>query len=121
MVLVLVFLALVLSLYSVSQRYIAAMLRVETVRTLQRQRDEGCLHAAGRGLDLLETGFPATAPYACGVTIETSAGPIAFTVTFTREGTDAQGRSTWSVRAAPTGPLESPPPMPAWFTAASPP
>ena len=36
MVLVLVFLALVLSLYSVSQRQIAAMLRMETVRTLQK-------------------------------------------------------------------------------------
>jgi len=114
-VLVLVFLALMLSFYSVSQRQIAALLRTETVRTLQKERDEGCIQALGRGLDLLETGFPPTSPYVCGVTIETGAGPRSFTVTFGKEGTDAEGKPKWSVRAVPTGPLESPQPMPARF------
>jgi len=116
MVLVLVFLALVLSLYSVSQRQIAAMLRMETVRTLQKERDEGCLQALGRGLDLLETGFPPTNPYVGGVTVDTSTGPRSFTVTWTEEGTDATGKPKWSVRAVPTGPLETPQPAPPRFS-----
>ena len=121
MVLVLVFLALVLSFYSVSQRQIAAVLRTETVRTLQKQRDEGCMQALGRGLDLLETGFPPTSPYVCGVTIDTSMGPRSFTVTWTEEGTDAEGKPKWSVRAVPTGPLETPQPMPPRFIPLTPP
>jgi hypothetical protein len=121
MVLVLVFLTLALCLYGVTQRQIAAMLRTETVRSLQRQRDEGCLQAAGRGLDLLETGFPPTDPYTCGVTVDTSLGSRSFTVTFTGEGMDAEGKPKWSVRAAPTGPLETPQAMPPRFTETNPP
>ena len=41
MVLVLVFIALLLSIYSVAYRDVAAALRIETVRTLRQQRDEG--------------------------------------------------------------------------------
>ena len=109
MVLVLVFLALVLALFSVSQRHIAAALRIETVRTLQKQRDEGSLQALAHGLALLETGSPPSDPYVCADTMNTSTGARTFTVTFAREGTDSQGRPAWSVRAAPTGPLEHPP------------
>jgi hypothetical protein len=115
MVLVLVFLALVLSFYSLSQRQMAAVLRTETVRTFQTQRDEGCIRALGRGLDLLETGFPPTSPYVCGTVVDTSAGSRAFTVTFQNEGTAADGKPAWSVRAAPTAVTETPEPMPSRF------
>ena len=121
MVLVLVFLALVLSFYSLSQRQMAAMLRMETVRMLQRERDEGCIQALGRGLDLLETGSPPASPYVCGVTIETSTGPRPFTVTFAQEGLDAEGKPRWSVRVVPTGPSEPPQPMPPRLAPPTPP
>jgi hypothetical protein len=98
-----------------------ATLRMETARTLQIQRDEGCIQAVGRGLDLLETGFPPTDPYVCGVTVDTSTGPRSFTVTFGQEGTDAEGKPRWSLRAVPTGPFDTPPPMPPRFTPPSPP
>jgi hypothetical protein len=113
--------ALVLSFYSLSQRQMGAMLRMETVRTLQRGRDEGCIQALGRGLDLLETGSPPASPYVCGVTIETSTGPRSFTVTFGQEGFDAEGKPKWSVRAVPTGSSETPQPMPPRFIPATPP
>jgi hypothetical protein len=121
MLLVLVFIALVLSFFSVSQRYIASALRTDTAQLLRRERDEGTLRALGRGLALLETGFPTENPYSCGTTIVTSAGPRTYTVTFSQEGADPEGRPRWSVRAAPTGPYDSPPPMPQRFTGTSPP
>jgi hypothetical protein len=112
MALVLVFLALVLLFYSVSQRQMGSVLRIETVRARQRALDEGCTQAVGRALDLLETGFPPANPYVGGVTLQTSAGPRSFTVTLREE--DA-GRTRWSVRAVPSGPLDAPPPMPPRF------
>ncbi len=65
---------------------------------------------------LLETGYPPTNPYVCGVTIDTSTGPSAFTVTFV-----SQGGGNWSVNSAPTAADESPLPMPLVFAATSPP
>jgi len=112
MVMALVFIALLLSIYSVAYRQVAAALRIETARTLQRQRDEGSLQALARGLTLLETGLPPEDPYVCAVTIGTSTGERSFTVTFTSE---AEGR--WCVHAAPTQPPDSPEPMPVSFAA----
>ena len=86
MVLVLVFLALVMAAFSMSQRHIAAALRIETVRTLPSQRDEGGLQALAHGLALLETGSPPSDPYVCAVTMNTSTGPRTFTVTLGRLG-----------------------------------
>jgi hypothetical protein len=110
MLMALVFIALLLSLYSVAYRDLGAALRIETVRTLQRQRDEGSLQALARGLTLLETGLPPQDPYVCAVTLDTSSGERSFTVTFAWEGDNR-----WSVHAAPTQPLEYPEPMPVTF------
>ena len=110
MVLVLVFIALLLSIYSVAYRDVAAALRIETVRTLRQQRDEGSVEALARGLTLLETGLPPQDPYVCEVTIDTSTGERSFTVTFI-----STAGNNWSVHAAPTQPLENPDPMPASF------
>ncbi len=110
MVMVLVFLALMLSIYGVAFRHVAAALRIEHARTLQRQRDEGSVEALAKGLALLETGLPPSDPYVCAATIDTSTGARSFTVTFVSEGASA-----WSVHAAPTQPLETPPAMPTSF------
>jgi len=110
MLLVLVFITLVLSVYGVSYRYMAAALRVEAARTLQGQRDEGSMHALALGLALLETGLPPSESYACGVTISTSEGPLPFTAIFTLET-----EGIWSVEARPTSLIEDPPPMPDVF------
>jgi len=111
MVLVLVFIALMLSMYSVAYRHVAAALRIETARTLRTQRDEGSIHALARGVALLETGLPPSDPYVGGVTLDTPTGERSFAVTYTSEEGD-----TWSVHAAPTGPLEDPEPLPASFS-----
>ncbi|NQT11597.1 MAG: hypothetical protein HQ582_02540, partial [Planctomycetes bacterium] len=110
MLLVLVFIALVLSIFGVSYRYMATALRVETARTLQQRRDEGSVHALALGLALLETGLPPSESYACSVEISTSEGPRSFTVTFTLEKEDI-----WSVYARPTSPIEDLPLMPDSF------
>lgn len=110
MLLMLVFIGLMLCFYGVAYRQVGAALRVETARTSQRQRDEGSIQALARGLALLETGLPPSAPYVCAVTLDTSTGARSFTVTFATEGPGA-----WSVHAAPTGPLEDPVAMPPTF------
>ena len=115
MMLVLVFIVLFLSLWSVAYRHTAAALRIESGRSLAVQRDEGSLHALARGLALLETGYPPTDPYACGVTIETSSGPRSLTVTF--ESAEAEN---WSVSSRPTRPNENSPPMPDSFAPTAP-
>lgn len=115
MMLVLVFIVLFLTMLGVACRRTAAALRIESVRALQVQRDEGSLHALARGLALLETGLPPSDPYACGVVIDTSEGARSFTVTFTSEG-----GNNWSVTSSPTGAGEAPPAMPVVFTPPSP-
>jgi hypothetical protein len=113
MLLALVFLVLFLSLWSLAYRQVASVLRIETARSTRIRRDEGCTRAVARGLALLETGYPPTTPYSCGVTLTTSAGARDFTVTFTLEG-----GSNWSVAATPG---TSTIPMPAQFTQTAPP
>ncbi|NQT13401.1 MAG: hypothetical protein HQ582_11670 [Planctomycetes bacterium] len=110
MLLVLVFIALVLSVFGVSYRYTATALRMETARTLQQQRNEGSVHALARGLARLETGLPPSDPYACGVTISTTEGLRSFTVTFALET-----EGVWSVHARPTSLIEDLAPMPDSF------
>ena len=53
MMLVLVFIVLFLALLGVAYRQTAAALRIESVRSLQIQRDEGSIHALARALALL--------------------------------------------------------------------
>ena len=117
MVMVLVFMALLLSIYGVAYREVAATLRIETARVLLRQRDEGSLPALARGLALLETGPLPQDPYVCSVSIDTPTGPphwsrvtCWFTVTFASE----MGTNNWSVHVAPTE-LQENPLMPATF------
>ena len=107
MVLVLVFIALLLTFYSVAYRHVAAALRVETARTLRRQFDEGAIHAVARGVALLETGSPSNG-YEC----RTMINERAFTVTFTEK---AGEEGVWLVHAAPTEWPDDPQPMPESF------
>lgn len=115
MVLVLLFLVLFQALLGVAYREMAAALRIVSVQAIQAQRDEGSVHALARAMALLETGLPPANPYVCGATIETSAGPRSFRVTFTLEA-----GTTWSVRSAPASPDESLLPMPGTFAAPPP-
>lgn len=113
MTLVIVFIVLFLSLLSLAYHQTAAALRVESIRDLQRLRDEGSTHAMARALALLETGEPPSSPYVCGVTIDTYTGPRPYTLTFTAE---AEGR--WSVHAELTQPGDDPQPLPDSFAQA---
>ncbi len=113
-VLVLIFIALMLCMYSVAYRHVAAALRIETARTLLKQRDEGSVHALAGGVTLLETGMPPSDPYVCAVIIGTSPNERSFTVTFVSEGGNA-----WSVSAAPTQWPDEPQAMPATFATGS--
>ena len=99
MVTVLISLALMLALISVSQRHLASVLRIEHARVQATRRDEGRIPALARGMELLETGLPPSSPYSCETTIDTSEGPQPFTVTYSNEGANQ-----WSVVAGdPTG------------------
>jgi hypothetical protein len=110
MVLVLLFLVLFLALLGVAYREMAAAVRTVSVQSLEADRDEGSLHALARAMALLETGLPPANPYVCGATIDTSAGPRSFRVTFT-----SPADTTWSVRSAPASPDETLLPMPSTF------
>jgi len=116
MLLVLAFLVMFFSALSLAYSQLAALIRAETARAKELQRDQGCVPALARALALLETGYPTASPYVCGVTIDTAAGPKPFTVTFT-----SQGGGNWSVRSAPTAANEYPVPMPILFTSPTPP
>lgn len=77
---VLVFGVLFLVLLGVAYRQTASVLRVETVRVQQAQRDQGSVAAVALGLDLLETGLPPSDPYSCTVTVaQEKAAPPATT------------------------------------------
>ena len=112
MLLVLVFIALVLSFFSLSYRHLATALRAETFSMMTRERDQGSLAALAAGLTLLETGLPPSDPYVCATSIATSAGATSYTVTFASEG---GAGAIGQVEARPTGELESPEAMPATF------
>ena len=110
MMMVLVFLVMFLAFLGVAMRRMAGLLRTETVHAIQVQRDQGSIHALARALTLLETGLPPTNPYVCAVTIVTSTGSRSLTVTFTR-----LDDTTWTVKAAPTEPGDTPVSMPSTF------
>jgi hypothetical protein len=107
---IVLFLVLFLAFLGVAYRQTATALRIETVRSQQALRDQGSIPAAARGVALLETGFPPTSPYACGVTINAPGGPLSYAVTFTQEGTNA-----WAVSVAPATATEDLPLMPSTF------
>jgi hypothetical protein len=110
MTLVLIFVLLFVAILGVGWRRLGSSLRVQTIRAGQVQRDQGSVQALGLGLGLLETGSPPSNPYACTVNITTSQGVCSYTVTFTREGSNA-----WAVQSSPTAPGAKLPQMPATF------
>jgi hypothetical protein len=114
MMTVVVFLVLFLVLLGLAYRTIGGVLRTATVHAGQVQRDEGCLLATARGLALLETGVPPANPFVCGLSITTSTGPRAVTVTFVRESASGK-QQVWSVYATPTKSNPAPQPMPTTF------
>ena len=107
---VLIFLVLFLALLGVAWRRVASALRIASVRAVQTQRDEGSIPALALAMHLLETGLPPISPYVCGVTLDTSGGPVRYTVTFT-----AEGATGWSVHVGVTGAGANPSPMPNTF------
>ncbi len=110
MLTVLIFVALMLTFFSICHRYSAEAVRIETARSQMRQRDEGAIHATAAALDLLETGRPPVDPYSCHMTVDTLLGPKKFTVTFT-----AIAPNDYSIHTAPSSPMDSSPPMPSNF------
>ena len=108
MLMVLIFVALLLTMATVTQRQLASALLVERAREHVRVRDEGSVHALAQAVDLLETGLPPATPYVRGLTINTSLGPQTYTITY-----QDLGGGDWDVEARPALPAESPPPLPA--------
>src|SRR5574340_5073 len=94
--LTLFFIVLFLALLGVVWLRTASVLRIDTARTIQTQRDTGSIQALARALRLLEGGLPSASPYVCEVTPTSASGPHASTVTFTQ--TD---QTQWTVHAAP--------------------
>ena len=111
---VVVFVVVFLMMLGIAYRQIASVLRVETVRVQQSQRDQGSVVAVACGLTLLETGLPPSDPYTCLVSVNTVVGLRSSLVTFT-----STGSGTWSVRAAPPPPGDQSPPMPSMFAPSS--
>jgi hypothetical protein len=116
MLLVLAFLVMFLSVLSLAYSQIASLIRAETARAQEAQRDQGSIPALARAMALLETGYPPTNPYVCGTVIDSLTGSREFTVTFT-----SQGAGNWSVDIAPTAADDNPLPMPLLFTSQTPP
>jgi hypothetical protein len=108
--LVLVFLALLLTLWGISYRQIASALRIQSVRSQYALRDQGNLQALAQGLTLLQSGVPPTDPYVCATTIQMPAGTQSFTLTFSSNEPDV-----WTVNSTATQPGETIEPMPDTF------
>ena len=109
MVVVLVFLALMLSMLAISQRRLGSVLRVES-RFVESEARGDRARAMGKALDVLWTGPPPSDPYICATIIETSVGPKSYTILY-----DRKGGAHWKVRVEPTAPGDDPPPLPSSF------
>jgi len=108
--LVLVFLALLLTLWGVSYRQVASALRIQSVRSQYTLRDQGNLQALAQGLTLLQSGVPPTDPYVCATTIQMPSGTQSFTLTFSSAEPDI-----WTVNSTATQPGETVDPIPGTF------
>lgn len=106
---VLLFLAVLLSMLGLTQRHLASALSIESVRRHSQQRDSGSVYAAALAVELLETGLPPESPYSCGVTMSTVTGPRTYAVIF------VQGTAVWTVTVRPAEAFEVLDPMPASF------
>ncbi|HWA98136.1 MAG TPA: hypothetical protein VG713_06570 [Pirellulales bacterium] len=116
MLLVVAILMLFLSVLTMGFSQLSALLRAETHRVQKLQFDQGPAAAVAQGLALLETGFPATSPFACSVLIDTVQGTQTYALVFTLEA-----GNTWSVTASPASPDDNLLPIPIAFTAPKPP
>jgi len=108
--LVLVFLALLLTLWGLSYRQVASALRIQTLRSQFTFRDQGNLQALAQGLTLLQSGIPPTDPYVCATTIQMPSGSASYTLTFS-----SNEPNVWTVQSTATQPGESVEPMPGTF------
>jgi len=93
LLLVIVFLVLFLAMLGTAWRQVASVLRVETARKVQTQRDQGCLLAAIWGMHELEAAGTATSP-SYSLPIDGKS----YTVTFTQDPVDL---TIWTVKATP--------------------
>lgn len=109
MVVVLVFLAVMLSMLAVSQRRLGSVLRVESSFVAAEARGNR-EQAMGKALDALWTGTPPSDPYVCATIVQTSMGPKSYTITFEKDDGDH-----YQVRVEPTAPGDYPPPLPSSF------
>ena len=122
LVMVVLFNVLFLMLLGVAWRRMASVIRIATVRTEQRQCDEGSLCVLADAMRLLETGLPPTSPYQCGaiINLETSGEERFFSVKFERDDTlPPEDRKYWTVTVARTSvrPLDL---LPSYFPTANP-
>jgi len=109
MIVVLVFLTLMLSALAVTQRRLSSVLRVESGFVNAESRGDRA-RAMGRALDVLWTGRPPSDPYICATIVQTSAGPISYTISY-----DQKGGKHWKVLVEPTAPGDDPPLLPTSF------
>ena len=106
----LLFVVLFTTMLGVAWRGMASAIRLQSVRTIQIQRDQGSIQALALAMHLLETGLPPSDPYACAAIVSTSDGLREYAVTFIGEG-----GPYWLVRSAPLQADESLSPMPDTF------
>jgi hypothetical protein len=116
MLLVLAFLMLFFAMMAVAYSHLGSLLRTETYRVKRLEFEQGPATALAQALAVLETGYPPASPYTCSVAVDTSTGPKTFAISYT-----LQPDSTWTVAAAPLDLSVTVPPLPAAFTAQSPP
>ncbi|HLA83991.1 MAG TPA: hypothetical protein VJL29_04280 [Thermoguttaceae bacterium] len=114
MFLVLVFIAVMLSIFSLSYRHVATALRAETVLSLNEQRDQGAIQALGAGVAQLGIMAPPSTPCICAVLVNGSSYTLTFTLVDEPTG-------QWRVEAQPTGPFDAPPAMSDVFIPPTPP
>jgi hypothetical protein len=109
MIVVLIFLAVILSMLAVGQRRLGSVLRVES-RFVEAENRGKREQAMGNALDVLGTGPPPSNTYVCATIVETATGPMSYTITYVKDG-----GTHWLVRVEPTAPGDNPPPLPPSF------
>jgi hypothetical protein len=106
---VLIFLLLMVALWSTVSRSTAGLLRLETSRVLQETRDQGAMNALAQAVQLLEYSTPSdpTNPdrtqFTYGVTVTVSTSGECTTSSFTVQFTPAPqlGTGCWQVQVTP--------------------
>ena len=121
MIIVVIFIVLFSALLGVVFRELAGALRIETLHTLEVQRDTGSIVALAQALTLLQTGVPPTSPYVCYTTIGASPNSQNFIVTFSSSDSTTP-QQHWKVNVSPpitSGGSLPPQQMPASYFGAS--